>query len=86
MRYRIPTRGLLGIRNALLTATKGTAVLNTIFSGYEDWCGDILTRWAGRLRWCSSITLGKRGWLAVCASQENAARQWWICSLLFRYV
>ncbi|GAB4814842.1 hypothetical protein N2152v2_001888 [Parachlorella kessleri] len=49
VRYRIPTRGLLGIRNALLTATKGTAVLNTIFSGYEDWCGDILTRENGSL-------------------------------------
>ena len=36
--YRIPTRGLLGVRNALLTATKGTAVLNTIFKEYAPWC------------------------------------------------
>ena len=34
VKYLIPTRGLLGLRNAMLTATKGTAVLNTNFSHY----------------------------------------------------
>ena len=47
--YKIPTRGLLGLRNAMLTATKGTAVLNTIISGYEPWAGDISTRELGSL-------------------------------------
>ena len=47
--YKIPTRGLLGLRNAMLTATKGTAVLNTIFKGYEPWSGDITTRDLGSL-------------------------------------
>lgn len=47
--YRIPTRGLLGLRNALLTATKGTAILNTIFKEYDVWCGDISTRDTGSL-------------------------------------
>jgi predicted membrane GTPase involved in stress response len=33
----------------MLTATKGTAVLNTIFREYAPWCGDILTRENGSL-------------------------------------
>lgn len=33
----------------MLTATKGTAVLNTIFREYAAWCGDILTRENGSL-------------------------------------
>lgn len=47
--YRLPTRGLLGLRSAMLTATKGTAVLSTILSGYEPWAGDISTRENGSL-------------------------------------
>jgi len=33
--FEIPTRGTLGLRNALLTATKGTAVMNTLFLRYD---------------------------------------------------
>jgi GTP-binding protein len=33
LKYEIPTRALLGLRNAMLTATKGTAVLNTNLIG-----------------------------------------------------
>ncbi|KAL3153995.1 putative elongation factor TypA-like svr3, chloroplastic [Trebouxia sp. C0010 RCD-2024] len=47
--YKIPTRGLLGIRSAMLTATKGTAMLNTIFSEYGPWSGPIATRENGSL-------------------------------------
>eukprot|EP00899_Mesostigma_viride_P023282 jgi/Mesvir1/4138/Mv13050-RA.1 len=49
VRYKIPTRGLLGVRNALLTATRGTMVLNTVFAGYEPYAGDILLRDQGSL-------------------------------------
>lgn len=35
MTYKIPTRALIGLRNVLLTATKGTAVLNSLLIGYE---------------------------------------------------
>lgn len=45
----MPTRGLLGLRNAILTASRGTAILNTIFDGYEPWAGDINTRDQGSL-------------------------------------
>ena len=49
LKYMIPTRGLIGLRNAMLTATKGTAVLNTIFAGYQPWCGELATRDNGSL-------------------------------------
>jgi GTP-binding protein len=37
VKYSIPTRGLLGLRSGLLTATRGTAVVNTLFSHYAEW-------------------------------------------------
>ncbi|HEX7368525.1 MAG TPA: translational GTPase TypA [Candidatus Saccharimonadales bacterium] len=33
--YEMPTRTLLGLRNTLLTATKGTAVMNSLVTGYK---------------------------------------------------
>lgn len=33
--FIIPTRGLLGLRNLLLTATKGTVIMNTLPHGYQ---------------------------------------------------
>ena len=49
VKYRMPTRGLLGLRNAMLTATRGTAIINTIFHGYGDMAGEINTRNEGSL-------------------------------------
>jgi GTP-binding protein len=39
--FEIPTRGLIGIRNKFLTATKGTGIMNTLFLGYEPYKGDL---------------------------------------------
>ncbi len=33
--YTLPTRTLLGLRNVLLTSTKGTAIVNSLLVGYE---------------------------------------------------
>lgn len=33
--YKIPTKSLLGLRSQLVTATKGTLVMNSIMAGYE---------------------------------------------------
>ncbi len=33
--YELPTRALLGLRNILMTKTKGTAVMNTLVTGYQ---------------------------------------------------
>ncbi|KAI3471589.1 hypothetical protein Pfo_028239 [Paulownia fortunei] len=41
--------GLLGLRNSILTVSRGTAVLNTIFDEYGPWAGDINTRDQGSL-------------------------------------
>ena len=37
VKYSIPTRGLLGLRSSLLTATRGTAIVNTVFSHFDPW-------------------------------------------------
>ncbi len=33
--YKLPTRALLGLRNVLMTNTKGTAILNSLMIGYQ---------------------------------------------------
>jgi GTP-binding protein len=47
--YSIPTRGLLGIRNQLLTVTRGTAILHSVFEKWVPWSGPITKRAAGAL-------------------------------------
>ncbi|MDO8471956.1 MAG: translational GTPase TypA, partial [bacterium] len=39
--FEVPTRGLLGIRNQLLTLSRGTVVINTLFVRYEPKAGSI---------------------------------------------
>ena len=39
--FNIPSRGIIGLRNTLLTATNGEAVIAHRFSGFEPWKGDI---------------------------------------------
>ncbi len=41
MEFETPTRGLIGLRNRFLTATKGTGIMNSIFLGYQPYRGDI---------------------------------------------
>ena len=41
LEYRLPTRGLIGFTSAFLTATRGEAIMNTLFLGHEPWYGDI---------------------------------------------
>jgi GTP-binding protein len=47
--YLVPTRGLLGFRQAFLTATRGTGVVHSIFYGYEPYYGPIKGRGTGSL-------------------------------------
>ena len=44
LEFKIPARGLIGFRGELMTATKGTGILNHIFAGYEPDRGEIMTR------------------------------------------
>ena len=39
--YKIPTRGMLGLRSALLTATRGTAIIDSIFDSYQPVVGEV---------------------------------------------
>lgn len=47
--FLIPSRGLIGYRNELLTATKGTGIVNSILETYEPYKGDIQGRTRGAL-------------------------------------
>ncbi|MFC1846057.1 translational GTPase TypA [Chloroflexota bacterium] len=49
LEFHIPTKGLIGFRNAFLTATRGDSIMNTIFLGYEPWHGEIVTTRGGVL-------------------------------------
>lgn len=39
--YVLPTRALIGLRNILLTATKGTVIMNTLPHGYQPMSGKL---------------------------------------------
>jgi GTP-binding protein len=47
--FQIPSRGLIGLRSEVLTDTRGTAIMNSLFHGYIGWQGDIPTRPTGSL-------------------------------------
>ena len=47
--FRVPSRGLIGLRNQLLTDTRGTLVMNSLFDGYMEWQGEIPHRLTGAL-------------------------------------
>jgi GTP-binding protein TypA/BipA len=49
LEFRVPARGLVGFRSALLTETKGTAILHHLFDGYDQWAGEIHHRLTGVL-------------------------------------
>ena len=47
--FRIPSRGLIGLRSELLTDTRGTIVMNSLFAGHTEWQGEIPHRMTGAL-------------------------------------
>jgi GTP-binding protein len=49
LEFRIPSRGLIGLRNQILTATAGEAVMTHRFDAYEPWAGELATRSTGSL-------------------------------------
>ena len=49
LEFHIPSRGLIGLRSEILTDTRGTAIMNSLFHGYMEWQGDIPTRPTGSL-------------------------------------
>jgi GTP-binding protein len=78
LKYRVPTRGLLGFRSQFLTATRGTGILHALFAGYAPLQGEIRFREHGSLvAWEPGVTTNyglnaasERGVLFVGAGVE----------------
>ncbi|HEY1950355.1 MAG TPA: translational GTPase TypA [Bryobacteraceae bacterium] len=49
LEFLVPSRGLIGLRGEMLTDTKGTAIMNSLFHSYIEWQGDIEMRPTGSL-------------------------------------
>ncbi len=49
MDFKIPSRGLIGLRSQLLTDTRGTALIHSIFDGWIEYAGDMALRPTGAL-------------------------------------
>ncbi|MGB8592149.1 MAG: translational GTPase TypA [Candidatus Acidiferrales bacterium] len=49
MEFRIPSRGLIGLRSQLMTDTRGTALIHSILEGWTEYMGDTAMRMTGAL-------------------------------------
>lgn len=49
LEFKVPSRGLIGYRNELMTDTKGNGIMNQYLDGYEPYKGDIAMRKRGSL-------------------------------------
>jgi GTP-binding protein len=49
LEFSVPSRALIGYRDEFLTDTKGTGMLNSYFTGYEEYRGDFPERFTGSL-------------------------------------
>jgi GTP-binding protein len=49
LEFRVPSRGLIGLRSEMLTETRGTIVMNSIFDGYIPYQGEIPQRPTGAI-------------------------------------
>ena len=49
LEFKIPARGLIGLRNQMLTATEGEAIMAHRFEGYEPWKGELGVKRNGAL-------------------------------------
>ncbi len=49
LEFKVPSRGLIGLRSEMLTETRGTIIMNSIFDGYMPYQGEIPQRPSGAL-------------------------------------
>ena len=49
LQYAIPTRGLIGFRSNYLTLTRGMGIMGSLFDGYQEFKGEIVSRTQGSL-------------------------------------
>jgi len=68
LKFLVPTRGMIGIRPALLTATKGTVVIDTQFDSYKPCVGSISQREKGSLL---AFEQGICNPFGICGAQDR---------------
>lgn len=68
LEFLVPTRGLIGFRNEFLTRTKGMGIINTLFSGFESYKGDITSNAHGSL---IAYETGKTNTYGLLNAQER---------------
>lgn len=49
LEFSVPSRALIGYRDEFLTDTRGTGIMNSLISGYEEYRGDFPERFTGAL-------------------------------------
>jgi GTP-binding protein len=49
LEFSVPSRALIGYRDLFLTDTKGTGIMNSYLSGYEEYRGDFIDRFTGSM-------------------------------------
>jgi GTP-binding protein len=47
MEFKIPSRGLIGLRGQLLTETRGTALIHSLLAGWTEYGGEMASRATG---------------------------------------
>ncbi|MBZ5586034.1 MAG: translational GTPase TypA [Acidobacteriia bacterium] len=78
LEFHVPSRGLIGLRSEILTDTRGTAIMNSLFHGYIEWQGEIPMRptgalvadRAGRTTGYAIFNLQERGEMFVAPGME----------------
>ena len=68
LQFTVPSRGLIGFRTALLSATRGTGISSSLSAGYAPWAGQIVTRQNG------SMVSDRQGTATPYAMQRLQAR------------
>src|SRR4051812_2125780 len=68
LEFHIPSRGLIGLRSEILTDTRGTAIMNSLFHGYIEWQGEMHGRPTGSL---VADRAGKASGYAIFNLQER---------------
>jgi GTP-binding protein len=68
LEFEIPARGLIGLRNNLLTATAGESIINHRFRGYVPFCGELKERQNGSL---TSLDTGMATGYAIDRLQDR---------------
>jgi GTP-binding protein len=68
LEYDIPTRGLIGFRNAFLTLTQGNGAMSSMLTGYSPWLGSIGTARNG-------VLIASEAGVAVTYGLNNAQQR-----------